>query len=55
MTASVHRESKFPPLYDIVESRPHSPVANPLLNVTIAEDRRLAVLQPQRASSQKGK
>lgn len=53
VTTSVHRESKFPPLYDVVESGPHSPVANPMLNVTFAEDRRLTVLQPQVASTQK--
>ncbi|XP_065587280.1 collagen alpha-1(XXVIII) chain [Cyrtonyx montezumae] len=38
----------------IYETRLQSPVVNPLLNVTAAEDRHLTALQPQAAKPQKG-
>ncbi|NWU56104.1 COSA1 protein, partial [Dromas ardeola] len=38
---------RLPPLYDISEIRPQSPVVNPFFNVATAEDHHLTVLQTQ--------
>ncbi|NXW19013.1 COSA1 protein, partial [Circaetus pectoralis] len=46
-------KSRFPPLYDISEIRPQSPVVNSLFNVTATEDHHLTVLQTQVATTQK--
>ncbi|XP_041899719.1 collagen alpha-1(XXVIII) chain isoform X1 [Corvus kubaryi] len=53
VTTSAHRESILPPVYNMSEIRPLSPVVNPLFGGTAAEDHQPAVLQTQVATTQK--
>ncbi|NWY41991.1 COSA1 protein, partial [Sylvia atricapilla] len=53
MTTSAHRESVLPPVSNVSESRPLSPVVNPFFGGTAAEDPQPAVWQTQEATIKK--
>ncbi|NXN02046.1 COSA1 protein, partial [Sylvia borin] len=53
MTTSAHRESVLPPVSNVSEIRPLSPVVNPFFGGTAAEDPQPAVWQTQEATTQK--
>ncbi|NXO17111.1 COSA1 protein, partial [Oriolus oriolus] len=53
VTASAHRESILPQVYNMSEIRPLTPAVNPLFGGTAAEDHQPAVLQTQAATTQK--
>nr|XP_054500224.1 collagen alpha-1(XXVIII) chain [Agelaius phoeniceus] len=53
VTASPHRQSILPPVYNISETRPLSPVVNPFVGRTATEDHQPAVWQAEVARAQK--
>ncbi|NWZ03409.1 COSA1 protein, partial [Loxia curvirostra] len=53
VTISAHRESILPPVYNISETRPLSPVVNPFIGGTATEDHQPAAWQAELARTQK--
>ncbi|NXA94317.1 COSA1 protein, partial [Melanocharis versteri] len=53
VTTSAHRESILPPVHNMSEIRPLSPVGNPLFGGTATEDHQPAVWQTEVATTQK--
>ncbi|NXI10754.1 COSA1 protein, partial [Irena cyanogastra] len=53
VTTSAHRESILPPVYDMSEIRPLSPVVNPFIGGTAAEGHQPTVWQTEVARTQK--
>ncbi|NXH01219.1 COSA1 protein, partial [Loxia leucoptera] len=53
VTISAHRESILPPVYNISETRPLSPVVNPFIGGTDTEDHQPAAWQAELARTQK--